>query len=247
MLSDPSKFHKLISALLIAGGLAIAGYFMGEGLEKFRIRENHTVHVKGISERQVKADFAIWKIRFKATGKTFQEARDNFYKSHKILGAFLTEGGFRPAEISEAAPETQIRYHPEKIQEVAAYDFSGCFTVRTSHVDQVQQHATGLSRLAEQGVMLGQLNQQWGPSASEVRYLIRDFDALRPQMLEEATKSARAMADKFAEHSHARLGSILTADQGNFAIEGTEGVYDGDVSLMKKIRLVTRVTYILKN
>jgi hypothetical protein len=247
MLFDPSKSHKLIGALLIAGGLASAGYFIGAGLEKFRIRENHTVHVKGISERQVKADFAIWNIRFKATGKTFQEARDNFYKSHKTLSAFLTEVGFTSAEISEAAPETQIRYHAEKTQEVSAYDFSGTFTVRTDHVDQVEKHATGLSRLAEQGVMLGQVNQQWGHSASDVRYFIRDFDAVRPQMLEEATQSARAMAEKFAEHSHTKVGTILKADQGNFSIEGLEGPYDGNVSLMKKIRLVTYVTYILKS
>jgi hypothetical protein len=258
MLCGALKFQKLISGILIAGGLSTGGYFIGQGvgagLKKFRTSENNTVQVKGISERQVKSDFAVWRILFKATGKNFQEARENFYKSHKILLEFLMEGGFTSDEISEGAPNTSIRYYSERKQEahgaaednqeIASYDFSGTFTVRTSHVDQVGKHVAGLLHLAERGVMLGTI---WGSGASEVRYFIQDFDALRPQMLEEATKSARVMAEKFAEHSHAKVGVMLKAAQGTFTIEGMDGPQDGEAGVMKKIRLVNHVTYSLHN
>ena len=89
MTLDQSKFQRLMPAILIAGGLTLGGYFIGKGvgmgLTKFRANIHHTVQVKGISERQLKSDFAVWKISFRAAGKNFQEARDRFYESHKIL------------------------------------------------------------------------------------------------------------------------------------------------------------------
>ncbi|MBM3610330.1 MAG: hypothetical protein FJX18_02220 [Alphaproteobacteria bacterium] len=115
MTLDQSKFQRLMPAILIAGGLTLGGYFIGKGvgmgLTKFRANIHHTVQVKGISERQLKSDFAVWKIAFRSAGKNFQEARDRFYESHKILLDFLKEGGFDPEEISEEAPGTTIEYH----------------------------------------------------------------------------------------------------------------------------------------
>ena len=242
-MEKPSKSYKIVASALVAVGLMTSGYFIGTGLKKFRTYPRPTVQVKGISERQVKSDFAIWKIRFKASGNLLESVRTEFAKSRKMLQGFLTAGGFSLTEISESAPDTQIKYHTVKGEAGAEHDLTGSFIIRTEHVDRVQEQILALSSLVENGLMLG---QSWGGGASEVHYQIRNFHALRPQMLEEATRSARAMAEKFAEHSETTVDSILNADQGSFSIEGTDGPYDGDTSLIKKIRLVNRVTYALK-
>jgi hypothetical protein len=255
MVHDRSKFQKFFSSLLIGGGIALGGYFIGKGvgagLMNFRINSQHTVEVKGISERQLKSDFAVWKISFRAEGETFQESRGRFYASRKTLLDFLKEGGFEAEEISEEVPSSTIEHGGDanykahsKNEKVSSYYFLGSFLVRTSKVDQVTKHAPGLLRLSEKGVMLG---SRWGTQSSEIRYSIRNFDALRPELLEEAVKSARNMAEKFAEHSHAKVGAMLRAAQGTFTIEGMDGSRNGEASVMKKIRLVNHVTYSLDN
>ena len=68
------------------------------------------------------------------------------------------------------------------------------------------------------------------------------LNAIKPQMIEEATKNAREAAEKFAKDSDSRLGKIKTANQGTFTIENR----DSNTPYIKKIRAVTSVTYYLK-
>ncbi len=245
MTCDTSKYYKLMAAFVIAGGLAVAGYSIKLGLEKFRTTEKQTVKVKGIAERIVKADLAIWPIPFYATADTFQEAQKKFIKSQETILSFLKEGEFLETEISETPMSTiplqNANPYGKSAHEVKGYQFSGVITVRTDRVDHVGLYISKMDLLLEKGVMLG---HGIAYSTSQVRYLIRNFDALRPSILQEATQSARAMAEEFATHTHMKVGSIVKAEQGTFSIEG-EGLYDGDVSLMKKIRLVNHVTYTL--
>ena len=62
-------------------------------------------------------------------------------------------------------------------------------------------------------------------------------------MIEEATKNARAAAEKFAKDSGSKLGKIKSASQGQFTI------YDRDANTpyIKNVRVVTTITYYLKN
>ena len=62
-------------------------------------------------------------------------------------------------------------------------------------------------------------------------------------MIEEATKNARATAEKFAKDSDSRLGKIKTASQGQFSIEDR----DQNTSHIKNVRVVTTVEYYLKD
>jgi len=77
-------------------------------------------------------------------------------------------------------------------------------------------------------------------------------------MITEATRNARAAADRFASDSGSKVGSIRQANQGVFSIlpedqsseggepgEGDGPVFGADTSLMKTIRVVTTVQYYL--
>ena len=60
-------------------------------------------------------------------------------------------------------------------------------------------------------------------------------------MIEEATKNAREVAQKFADDSGSKLGKIREANQGYFTIEDR----DSNTPNIKKVRVVTNVTYYL--
>jgi len=77
-------------------------------------------------------------------------------------------------------------------------------------------------------------------------------------MITEATRNARAAADRFAADSGSQVGSIRQANQGVFSIlpadqaggseagEGGEGGFQSDSSIMKTVRVVTSVQYYLE-
>jgi hypothetical protein len=86
-------------------------------------------------------------------------------------------------------------------------------------------------------------------------YKFTGLNAIKPDMITEATRNARAAADRFAADSGSKVGSIRQANQGTFSIssadqggdsgEGGEGGYMSDTSIMKKVRVVTSVEYYL--
>jgi hypothetical protein len=60
-------------------------------------------------------------------------------------------------------------------------------------------------------------------------------------MIEEATKNAREVANKFAIDSHSGLGKIKKASQGQFSINDR----DKNNPHIKKVRVVSTVEYYL--
>ena len=67
-----SPSAALILGLCIGIGLALAGWFVGDALYQARAAER-LVTVKGLAERQVKADLAIWPINFLRTGNDLNQ------------------------------------------------------------------------------------------------------------------------------------------------------------------------------
>ena len=62
-------------------------------------------------------------------------------------------------------------------------------------------------------------------------------------MIAQATRSAREAADKFAQDSHSKVGSIKSASQGQFSITDR----DSFTPWIKNVRVVTTVTYYLQD
>jgi hypothetical protein len=76
-----------------------------------------------------------------------------------------------------------------------------------------------------------------------VSYEFTGLNDIKPEMIEEATKNAREVAEKFATDSNSKLGKIRNASQGQFSISDR----DANTPYIKKVRVVTTVNYYLKN
>ena len=75
-----------------------------------------------------------------------------------------------------------------------------------------------------------------------VTYNFTGLNDIKPQMIEEANKAARAAGEQFAKDSDSRLGKIKEASQCLFSIENR----DQNTPYIKKVRAVTYVNYYLR-
>ena len=66
---------------------------------------------------------------------------------------------------------------------------------------------------------------------------------MKPKMMAEAIENAEATAQQFAKNSNSKLNKIVSADQGQFSIDDR----DANTPYIKRVRVVTTVTYSLKD
>jgi len=69
------KCYITLRVLLISSGIIICGYFIKDGIVHFRCGER-TVTIKGISERQVSSDLAVWNLYFTNAGSDLAQINE---------------------------------------------------------------------------------------------------------------------------------------------------------------------------
>lgn len=228
---------KFFSGLFVMIGLVVIGFHISGAVEKYRSYDR-TVNVKGLCEKEVKADKVIWPVVYKVMANDIQSIYDQIDANNKIVMTFLASGGIRSDEISVAVPNISDKYANEYGSNDRAYRYiaTSVLTVCTSDVDAVLALMSRQSELLKKGVITG--GNTW---ENLVEFKYEGLNGIKPQMIEEATMNAREAAEKFAKDSDSRLGKIKTANQGTFTIENR----DSNTPYIKKVRVVTSVTYYL--
>jgi hypothetical protein len=237
--------NKNIGPALVIGipvciGLALLGYFIAGGIVKLRALDR-TVAVKGLSERDVPANIAIWPIKFSEASNDLSEVFSTIQRKNSTIVEFIKKQGFQDKDISISAPaivdrESQQSRGPDKGK--FRYSGSSTITVYSDNVDSVRKAMEALVDLGKQGIAISGEDYQ-----SKTLFMFTKLNDLKPAMIEEATKNARAVADKFAQDSKSKLGKIKSASQGQFSIEDR----DSSTPHIKKVRVVSTVEYYLSD
>ncbi|MBS0513721.1 MAG: SIMPL domain-containing protein [Proteobacteria bacterium] len=230
-------------ALILAAGVAYAGVQVGKGIERFRLADR-TVTVKGLAERDVKSDFAVWTLSFRRAANEFAAVQQALTTDRERIVAFLRGQGFTDAEIEPRPLQVQDLLAREYGSERVALRFNGQgqVTVKSSRVDAVALASNKVDPLIEAGIQLGGDDAGGGP-----RYQLRGFNDIKPKLLEEATLSAREQAKKFAVDAGATLGPLKSANQGAIRILDDDGS-DADTSrtIGKRLRVVSTFEFTLE-
>lgn len=230
---------KFFSGLFIMLGLFVLGMMFPRAVDKFRSYDR-TVNVKGLCEKEVKADKVIWPVVYKVMANDIQSVYDQTDRSNALIVDFLESGGIAADEITVSVPQISDKFANEYGNNDRAYRYiaTNVITVYTDKVDDVLQLMSKQSDLLKQGIVTG--GNTW---ENPVEFKYEGLNDIKPAMIEEATMNAREAAEKFAKDSDSRLGKIKTANQGTFTIENR----DSNTPYIKKVRVVTSVTYYLKN
>lgn len=243
-------FAAIVVGVCILVGFSLGGYFIGKGGARFK-SDTRTVTVKGLVEKEVKADQAVWALRFRRAGEDLKDAHGRITADREATLVFLKNQGFKDEEISRQPTRTLdklARDYSQNQPERFRYVVTSSLVVVSSNVEAVTKALGATEELLKVGVMLdGQA--EGGPA--NPRYVVSTFNALRPQLLAEATKNARSTAQQFAADSGATVGGIRSANQGSIQIFGSDGhdesaPYSSTSTPVKKIRVVSTFEFELK-
>ena len=226
-----------LSALLLAIGLATAGFFVGEGISN-RSSGRRIISVKGLSEREVPASVATWTISYNATGNDLSDINKKLGDSTKAVMEFLKERGFDQKDLAVQPPAIHDTSMDQRQKDVPPpperFSANQSVLLRTSKVDAIKPALASASNLMISGVLLS--------GGSQPNYIFNQLNEIKPGMIQEATKNARIAADQFARDSETTLGKLRNASQGWFQVENR----DEATPERKTVRVVVDVEYEVK-
>ena len=234
-----------VPALVLAVGIAVAGLAVGYGFHAGRTSERY-VTVKGVAEREVRADLAIWPLRMVAASNDLAQASAALQRAEAAVRAFLLEQGI---------DSTQVTAQDFSASDAFANQYGGTVTtryalrqtlvVRSTDPDRVQRASERVAELVRAGVVLSS-GQEYGPNQGPT-FLFTGLNAVKGEMIAEATARAREAAEQFASDADASIGGIRRANQGVFEIlprDQAPGITQ-ESQVVKMVRVVSTVDYLL--
>ncbi|MDN3680283.1 SIMPL domain-containing protein [Vibrio tapetis subsp. quintayensis] len=220
-------------------GLALLGFQLQQAVINFKSYER-VVTVKGLSEREYPADTVIWPIQLTVADNDLQKVYQTLETQTKQVSAFLIEQGIEDAEFSLSSPsvvDKKAQQYGDSYVEFR-YLANQSITIYSTKVDTVRGAMNKLGELGKLGLVLNQDSY-----SSQPEYLFTQLNDVKPEMVEEATRQAREVAQKFAADSQSQLGKIKRASQGRFSISNR----DSNTAHIKKLRVVSTVEYYLSD
>ena len=239
-MTENSKASALVLGVFIFLGLATLGYLLGNAAIKFKEYER-TVTVKGLSEREYEADIVIWPIEFTEASNNLGELYGSIERSTEKIRVFLEEAGISQEEITFSIPsitDKSAQQYGNQAKAEFRYTAMQTVTAYSKNIKSVRGVMGTLSELGKQGIVFSGGNYQ-----STTEYLFTRLNEAKPGMIEEATRKAREVAEKFASDSKSTLGKIRKASQGQFSINAR----DKNNPHIKKVRVVSTVEYYLSD
>lgn len=236
--------YSRISAFIIGAfmflGLSSLGYLLGNAAIDFKEYER-VVNVKGLSEREYEADIVIWPIQFAEAGNNLEQLYGKIESVKSKIHVFLETNGINPSEISFSFPaitDKSAQQYGNSAKPEFRYTALQTVTVYSKNVSGVRSVMSALPELGKQGIVFTAGNYE-----TQTEYIFTRLNEVKPEMIEEATRKAREVAQKFASDSQSALGKIKRASQGQFSIYPR----DKNNPHIKKVRVVSTVEYYLSD
>lgn len=234
-LRDMNKV-ALAGAVVLSVGMITGGYLLGDGLRRAHQAER-SVTVRGLAERDVVADLATWTITYSATGSNLPSVRTQIEGNTEALHDYFKGLGFP----DDALTPTGAGVNQYVNNGYPTYTITQRMLLRTTDIERAQRAVASQFDLVRRGITLQE--------GSAMTYSFTGLNGIKPEMVADATKDARASAEQFAQDSGTGVGGIKSATQGYFSIsarDGESGGYGAADTPHKKVRVVTTVDFYLE-
>lgn len=228
------KYEKIIVAAIVAVGLLMLGLCIKGGIDNFTNKDRR-VTVKGLAEREVDADKVTWTMSVQVSGDELKPLFGTINTKVEVIQEFLKENGIEGKgevtlvtydvndNLANAWGDNKPRYH---------YTVGRSLHITSKDTKFISKLRQKVDELIDRDVIL---------ESDYAEYEYTQFQQLKPEMMAEAIGNAEKTASQFAENSHSTINKIVEAGQGEFSID------DADIPYKKKVRVVSTITYSLKD
>lgn len=228
------KYEKIIVAGIVAFGLLLLGLCLKGGIDNFTNKDRR-VTVKGLAEREVDADKVVWTLTLEESADELNPMFTRLNQQVDVIKNFLKEKGIDGKgdvqvttfsvndNLSNVWGDEKPRYH---------YTLRRSVVVSSNDTHFISDLRTQTDELIDRGIIV---------ESDNAEYEYTQFQKLKPEMMADAIANAETTAKQFAENSHSKINKIVEAGQGEFSID------DADIPYKKKVRVVSTITYSLKD
>ena len=232
------SIDMILNKFSTALAVIIAAAILSCGMGKIG-RNDRSVTVRGLSEREVAADLVVWPLSFTVGNNDLKTLQSDIIEKTDITVNFLNEYGLSDEDFTIQAPKiTDNSVNPYIDKDRISYKYIGKVTVmvRSGKIEAVKNANKDSLKLAGDGITI---NQDYD---GMMNFEFTGLNSIKPEMIAEATKNARLAAEQFARDSGSKVGKIKNATQGLFSIDNAAA----GLEERKKVRVVTTVEYLLK-
>jgi uncharacterized protein len=225
--------HIIISAVLAAAAV-IASTQLADGMRQFRLADR-TVTVKGLAEREVAANLVIWPVNFVEVDNDLQALYNRLEAHTQSVRAYLARQQVTDAEVSVGLPrvqDMQADAYGNSNERPFRYRAELTVTVRSTDVAAMKAAIQNAGELVRNGVVFGAYTEP-------PQFIFTGLNALKPDLLADATANARLAAEQFAADSGSAVGVIRDANQGVISINDR----DSATPDVKVVRVVSTIRY----
>jgi hypothetical protein len=241
--------RPVIAAAIVAVGIAAGGLLAGNGFARARAADRY-VTVKGVAEREAKADLAIWPLNVVGADNDLATATRKMSASVAGVRAFLARHGLDTTQVELtgfSVNDAQAQQYGSDRTPANRYIVRQTMLIRSNQPERVLAASQQVSELAAIGVTISSGNE-FGVGAGGPTFIFSGLNQLKPQMIADATARAREAAAQFARDSHSELGGIRQANQGVFEIlprDQAPGIAQ-ESQIAKVVRVVSTIDYYLR-
>ena len=228
---------NILQVVIFSCAIVLSSVIVAFGLSNVT-KDSRTVTVRGLSEKEVPADMAVWRLSFSLGGNDLPSLQKEIIQQTKIVTEFLVSHGLSDDDFSVLSPDitdTSVDLYIDSSRRNFVYVAKQTVLVRSQNVSSVKKASEDTLELLGRGISVR------SDYDSKVSYEFNGLNQIKPEMIALATENARSAAEQFAHDSHSKVGKILSASQGLFSIEdAAPGLEE-----LKRVRVVTTVVYAL--
>ena len=227
-----------MDSLKIGISIVMAAVILAVGLANI-ITPERSVSVRGLAEREVDADLAVWNMSFSMGENSLESMQRSILEKTEVIKKYLIKHGLEESDFTvkpAAITDNSLNSYMDQTKITYKFVAQQTILVRSGKIEAVKSANADSLELVSAGIAV---NQDYD---SKVSYEFTKLNDIKPEMIAEATKNARTAAEQFAHDSNSKVGKIKKATQGLFTIE------DAAVGLedKKSVRVVNTVEYLLK-
>jgi len=245
-MNDSSR-ALVILGVLLALGMSAAAYLLGTQAKQIG-GGRHSITVKGLAEKPVKADIAEWTVGTSIRGNTEAEALAKLRAGQPRLREFLQAQGFDGSMVRAAAEIIKEHFEEEETRTgemrsvKRGYDASQSLVITATDLPRIEAAAAAIVQFQVDGNAV-----YFEPPL----YLVSGLEEIKMSLIGAATQNAKARAEEFAKNGGIELGRMRSASQGSFyvlparadnEVSDYAGTYD-KTTIDKKARVVVTIEY----